>query len=125
MPNPAQKWESTKEVVGNVPEVVEVDTVPLGGEGNDVVVDLNAEREKREGIKAASEAAKRDTAAGIIRARERLQSRETVEPVRARKQPFPEAPSEPMKEPAGKMRSRDWADNESRGFFAKLFNRKG
>ena len=125
MPSPAQKWESTKEVVGNVPEVAEVKAVPLGGEGDDVVVDLNAEREKRESIKAASEGAKRDTAAGIIMARERLHSRETVEPIRARKQPFSEAPSESMKEPAGKMRSRTWSDNESRGFFARLFNRKG
>jgi hypothetical protein len=124
MPSPAEKWESTKEVIEKVPEVPEIEAVPLGGEGNDVVVDLSAEREKREGIKAASEAAKRDTETSLKKTRERLQSREIVEPLRARKQPFPEAPSEPMIEPAGKMRSRTWADNESRGFFARLFKRK-
>lgn len=127
MPSTAEKWEATEEVIKDVPEVGDIVATPFGGERDDVVVDLETERRARAGQKIASEKAKADVEAltqkAILDSRRRIESAD--EPaVNHRKQWMEDAPSTPLKEPAGRMRTNTWVKNESRGFFAKLFNRK-
>ena len=96
MSDAAEKWRVPEEVVKEVPVVPEVEAVPLGGEGNDVVVDLNAEREAREGVKKASEQAKLDTQVAAQRARENLSAIDPEGPIVHRKQWMENAPTTPI-----------------------------
>lgn len=59
MPTPEQKFDNAKEVVSERPEM-EVDAAPLGGEGEDVPVDLDAEKVERDIKSSMSEQTKAD-----------------------------------------------------------------
>lgn len=134
MGDPAEKWENANEAINGIKEATggEVTAEPLGGEGNDdVVVDLDAEREARDVSRAAKKADKEATARDIAAIRTKVlnntTSRMPHEEATHRKQWMEETVVQPATGAEGVMTSRQMDRRDrgnKKGFFARLFGGK-
>lgn len=129
MPSPAEKWNNSKDAIAEAVEGsgVELRAVPLGGEGEDVPVDVEAEFAERRELRKQKRLDKARTNADLqrIRAEVTMDALDDLKegPVKHHKQWLEGAhPSNPIKEPAEKMRSTRWVENQD-GPLTKLFKK--